>query len=299
MVIEAIILTASTVLSNGMGNFAQANKIAAINNRAQQIIEASAGFDYENFDFTYDQQQNIVKQKLVEYNKENELFDLEYLEKISDELKNDPNYVDLSNFNEDIDQQHSTFSKIKSDISVASTFDDKFKYDFGDVGGGGTNEGSNEKKQDLLPILPENPQKAQATINGKLFGKNFLGIVLTPEACIAVYNIIANLVTNKEYYKAGGKLIVEIMQRYTPALYASTHATLVGIFTGLWSKITAFFSNLVPPYSHIIAAIALFVGFAIITIIVTMFLLGSQKKGYAAGFIIHNWIRWEPYAGEI
>lgn len=46
MVIEAIMLTASTVLSDGMGNFAQANKIASISNRVQQIIEDSSGFDY-------------------------------------------------------------------------------------------------------------------------------------------------------------------------------------------------------------------------------------------------------------
>lgn len=298
MVIGSVLLAIATTLSNGLSNYAQGNELASINKQAQDIIATGSRFSYENFNFNYDQQQNIVKQKLVDYNRENELYDLNYLEKITTELESDTSYVDLKDLKDEFELPYSVFSISEGNNAYTASFDDKFKNDFENVGGGGTsNNSSSNNKQDSLPILPVNSQKVAVIINGKLFGKDFFGLLATPEACIGVYNIISNFLNNYNFYDETRKFVVDLMEKYAPPMFMQVYTSLVGVFTTMWSKFVALFSASAPPYSLALGIIIGTFGFICISIIVSMFIFGRFGKGYAAGFIIHNMVWWEPYAG--
>lgn len=93
-------------------------------------------------------------------------------------------------------------------------------------------------------------------------------------------------------------LVIEALKTLTPVTFATVTATLISYFSGIWNSFISLFSAVAGPIGWIVGAIIALIGAACISALVTMFIMGYQKKGFAVGWKVHNLFNWEWYCEE-
>ena len=127
--------------------------------------------------------------------------------------------------------------------------------------------------------------------------------MVSRDACINFYNVIANFLNNQVTYSASGvkgpvAMIIEPLKLLVPATMATVTSALIFYFSGLWNTFISMFSATAGPIAWIVGAITALIGAACISTLVTMFIMGYQKKGFAVGWKVHGIFNWEWYCGE-
>ena len=218
------------------------------------------------------------------------------------------------------DLSHSSINdkEIIIDKTINSNITDiAISHDYGDTGGSQVGDESNgdfngnpescnsqNEEQKFLPIYNCYQNHVTNTINGTLEGIFFLGIMVSRDACINFYNVIANSLNNQVTYSASGvkgpvAMIIESLKLLAPAAtMATVTSALTFYFSGLWNTFISMFSVAAGPIDWIVGAITALIGAACISTLVTMFIMGYQKKGFAVGWKVHDIFNWEWYCGE-
>lgn len=244
MVLGSLALTISACLSGGYGQFATANRIAAIKQHANEIImRAAVDFDYTDYDLTYNEQQSFTQQKLYDYAVENDLFTTEELNRLKETITNNDAFAcfdDIENLF--VQQSVSDDASLKKAIDVnsqnlykdfavagvpgtAKIDNSLINNNFVDIGlAVGGNESSSEKtdttesegevteatsektepEEFKLPILPYNANNISSSIGGKVDGCVFFGILCSKDACINLYNAFAGWTNKQVMYQVSG-----------------------------------------------------------------------------------------------
>lgn len=337
MVMTSLVLTLSTTLSGGCSSISNANRITSIKENAVEIVEKAAEtYDFTDYlNLTFDEQESLVKKKILEYNEENNLIDEEYIVALKDHLKEDNSFTYFENIDElfikpdiskNVLQKNNEISAslitdlsnavgkdkaiFRNDIINSNLTNITINRDFGDTDGETQNNDnvsesatSETETQSLLPIHTYNQNHVTNTTNGTLDGVFFLGIMVSRDACINFYNTIANFLNNQVVYKVSETkgpvgLVIEALKTLTPVTFATVTATLISYFSGIWNSFISLFSAAAGPIGWIVGAIIALIGAACISALVTMFIMGYQKKGFAVGWKVHNLFNWEWYCGE-
>lgn len=343
MAMTSLVLALSTTLSGGCGTISNTNRIASIKENAIEIVEKAAEiYDFSDYlELTTNEQESLVKQKILEYNEENKLVDEEYIVALKKQLKEDDRFTYFENIGnlfvkQDItksaliendvlcsdliyDLSHSSINdkEIIIDKTINSNITDiAISHDYGDTGGSQVGDESNgdfngnpescnsqNEEQKFLPIYNCDQNHVTNTINGTLDGIFFLGIMVSRDACINFYNVIANFLNNQVTYSASGvkgpvAMIIEYLKLLAPATMATVTSALIFYFSGLWNTFISMFSAAAGSIGWIVGAITALIGAACISTLVTMFIMGYQKKGFAVGWKVHDIFNWEWYCGE-
>ena len=153
-----------------------------------------------------------------------------------------------------------------------------------------------------LPTYAYNENNVNFVLNGKYGKYAFVGIKVSKDACISLYNFFvtvcpktlglntfATIVSAFKYYS------VALLACATTTAFAATLASFVAkvatILKTVWVSILSLL-YLLGPIGVIISYIVKIAGLACITVIVTMIICGSTQKGFIAGFVIYHWWDW-------
>lgn len=132
------------------------------------------------------------------------------------------------------------------------------------------------------------------------------------DACITVYNAIANRANNRvtdetsgESYTLGGIIFKAIRQA---AELTKKGAAISVLITKTYNALVSYFSSIIrllvdtiqhgTRYLKIIAIIVVVIGASIIAILVTMIVYGLREMGFYAGWFIYNIFDWRWALGE-
>lgn len=278
MVMTSLVLALSTTLSGGCSEISNANRITSIKENAVEIVEKAA----ENYDFsdylelTTDEQESLIKQKILKYNEENNLVDEEYIVTLKEHLEEDEKFTYFENIDDLFikpniskttlkennalhaelinDLSHSLVNDktiIRDDIINSNITDIVINHDYGDTGDSKVGDDSKSdsdsnfktdntenEKLDLLPIYNYDQNHVTSTTNGTLDGVFFLGIIASRDACINFYNVIANFLNNQVMYSASGtKGPVRIIIESLKVLAPATMATVTAALISYFSGI--------------------------------------------------------------
>lgn len=343
MVMTSLVLALSTTLSGGCSTISNANRITSIKENAVEIVERAAEtYDFSDYlELTNDEQESLVKQKILEFNEKYKLVDEEYIVALKEHLKEDEKFTYFENIDDlfikpDIskivlEENNALHSELICDLSQSLVNDKEIirddiinsniteivvNHDYGDTGGSKVDDDSKDdsnsnsktdntqnEKLDLLPIYNYDQNHVTNTANGTLDGVFFLGIMVSRDACINFYNVIANFLNNQVMYSASGTkgpvgIIIEYLKVLVPSTMATVTAALISYFSGIWNTFISMFSAAAGPLGWIVGWIIALIGGACISILVTMFIMGYQKKGFAIGWKVHHIFNWEWYCGE-
>lgn len=348
MSLGTLALTVSTCLSGGCGQLSESNCVTNIKEDANEIIlRAANDFNYDNYDLTYDEHQSFTKQKLYCYALENGLFAKDELDSLKQTIVSGDDFVKFGDVeklfvNEPTSESDVTKATIgikseklykdfeNASISDAASIDGKIVSNnytnicFDLCEGGASAAGNNEDEDNLnsesnadqrifeLPILNCDANNISASISGKVDGVDFFGILCSKDACINLYNAIANWANNQIAYRASGssspaKIIVEAFRTLATTtaigaalatIIAGVIGTITGALSSLWAEFCALFAA-GGPIGVIIGLIIGLIGAACIGVIVAMIVYGYLGKGFAIGWKIHHIFRWEWFCGDL
>lgn len=336
MAIESLILTITTCISSSFGNISYANKLKAIEENPSSFIQQFvSNYDLSSFDLTYEQQQSIMKQKLLLFNEENELIDDNYILPLKQDIINDSNYLYANNVERVFlkhdktdflynDSNHTNFNLNDNMIDFGSNnlggnmivsnnssgFDDTFGNNISSTFKYTTIDGNENSYDDLskyeLPILPYDSDNIKYSINEDINDFPFIGIKVSANACIAFYDCVANWLNKQVMYEASGvkgitRQIISEIKRIIGNPLSYVIGVLLSYFANIWNSLLDLLMGLSGPIGIVIGIIILIVGVLIISTIISMLIMGYQRKGFAVGWIIKGfWISdWEWYHGEI
>lgn len=340
MLFGSLILTISTCLSGGCIQISNAVNIENIENNALCLIsKAAENYDFSEYDLNYSEEQSLIKQKLFQYAQNNELFTVNELNRLQETIVNDSEYklfndIDslfLQGSNTNINLFKSKNSKICENIYKKTgdivSHDDTIVSNFLIMNNENASLYSNTielatsyirdcsifdnsiiGETEGLPLLPYNINNVSSSVNGKLDGVNFLGVLCSKDTCINLYNSLAGWLNQKAMYVASGVktpvgIIVDALNLLqasivTGTIISSSITTITGAFATLWAQFCALFST-GGPIGIIIGIIIGLVGVACIGIIVSMIVYGFLGKGFAIGWKVHNVFKWEWFCGGI
>lgn len=336
MILPTLLLTISTCMSSGVSNIVQANRIEAIKEQAVQVVaDAVDSFNYSNFVFDYEEYASVVKQKLYNFNKENNLIDDSHAESLVENLKMDFSYISAVDFDSivlaknisslnlsnEVDFTKTTkfcvdeFIQQKDVINCASNLNKDVNNKFISVVSNSSDDktisDASNKETDKFPIHSYNATNISTYINGEVGGKKFIGIAASKDACVAFYNTVARWLNNMAFYKASGikgpaGIIYETVKTLTLVAGGTALATAITsvvssittYFIGLWAQFISLFTA-GGPIGILVGIIISIIGAACVGTLVTMFIFGYLQKGFAVGWKIHNIFKWEWYCGEL
>lgn len=329
MILTNALLVLETCL-NSAQNITTASNLDNLYSSADEVIsEAIEAYDYDDFDLDFDGQNSLAKQKLCSYLEGSDEYTTVEIMRLESSIKKSSDYKLFENietiflkdgYNGTLMNKISSFEAKRNSSDIVASWknadiktttdsslstcgmNDMSTYEGG--GGGGTQP---NKKIDF-PIRAYNANNATCYTNGKLDNVEFVGIACSKDACVGFYNRIAGILNNVAYYKTMGikgpvAIAYELFTTYsalTPTITAISILVeaIASYFAGFFTEyFSLFLSN--PPLSIILGAIiALFAG-ACLFIVCTIFTCGYFQKGFAFGWQVYNFFRWEFYCGTI
>lgn len=325
MVIASLVLTFSTAVSGGCGPTSDAYRLRLIRTSVDQIINvASTKFSFTNYSkLTFDEQEALIKHRILEFNDENKLVDKEYIDSLREQLEEDENFTFILNdsfiVNNFVEQYEPKVKLLESrliDGLINSTIRDRtyIKGDFmdsiftfvpvEDEFDDNSNEESVESSSDtgeengetqdnesvdltLLPIYEYDKSAVSSFTNGNLNGVFFLGIMASRDACINFYNIIASFLNNQVMHAASG--IKSPASTIIELLKALTPGTVAAVTSALISYFSGIRKTFISMFSASSGPIGLIVGtiIALAGAVCISILVGMFIKGYQKkGFAI-------------
>ena len=296
----------------------------------EAILETEK-YDYSEYDLSFMGSKSLIEQKIYRYAEINNLFIEDRLSALKEVIKNQDYYVafdDIDNvYLNTSDNNDGNEEGGNDDIFIfpgghheipgpginfpmtPASYDDNFHFDNnipGHGGGGGTG-GDSEK----LEIKTLNEANIAVNTFGNFQGRQFFGIWCSKEACMTVYNAIANWANNRitdpnteESYTLSSAIfkLVKGVGELT-----SVGASISVMITRAYNALINYFSSMVnllvttitsaPFYLKIIASIVILIGVAIAFIIVAMIVFGLLEKGFYIGFFLTSIFSWEPGMG--
>ena len=304
MVMTSLVLALSTTLSGGCSTISNANRITSIKENAVEIVERAAEtYDFSDYlELTNDEQESLVKQKILEFNEKYKLVDEEYIVALKEHLKEDEKFTYFENIDDlfikpDIseivlEENNELHSELICDLSQSLVNDKEIirddiinsniteivvNHDYGDTGGSKVDDDSKDN--------PNSDSKTDNTQNEKL-------------DLLPIYNYDQNHVTNTANGTLDGVFFLGIMVSRDASTMTTVTAALISYFSGIWNTFISMFSAAAGPLGWIVGWIIALIGGACISILVTMFIMGYQKKGFAIGWKVHHIFNWEWYCGE-
>lgn len=291
----------------------------------EAIIEINK-FDYSNYELSLEQSQSFIQQKLYRFAEVNSLFDDTQLESLKKIIQEEDYFVNLGNIDK-------VFLQNENDFEIEFPFpggdheipgpginfpnirplvaENNFEFVTSPGGGGGTG-GDSGNNNNLLEIKPVNESNISVSLAGSIQGQSFFGIMCSKDACITVYNAIANRANNRvtdetsgESYTLGGIIFKAIREA---AELTKIGATISVLITKTYNALISYFNSIIKllintikkgvRYLKIIASIVILIGTSIIAILVTMIVYGLREMGFYAGWFIYNIFDWRWACGE-
>lgn len=317
---EALILTVSTCISGGLSGVAKANKLESLEQNSISIIESfNESYDVSGFNLDYDEQQSMLKQKLLEYNKLNCLLDEQQLDALERTLQLDDSYTYIPNFDDMYLRKES--SKLSFDDNRFNIYDPTVSNEFNVIGLSsfsdfidvfgrvqGPTIGTKVSPRigdtsSELPMLAYDSNKVNYQINGKLGNVTFVGLTVSPDACIWFYNLVSDWLNKQIIYAASGckgvaSSIISIIKVYAGESYEYVVTKLVKYFAKIWKQLLSVITSSGLAGIIIGEIIVLFCAIVIGTV-VFMYWAGSKGLGFAIGWFVYGWLDWRWYCGTI
>lgn len=300
------------------------------------LVESSERLDYSNYDLTFDEQESLTQQVLLEFAKENKLFSDDELFYLSNEIKSYDNYVKFDNLDtlfisqEDINRLTYNSNNKSNDFN-SIMYDDQFDlihftdeqnkafWDSVENNSATTDETTNTEIEnsndpvEQLEILECNENNISSSANGKIDDHPFFGIKCSKDACVSLYNMFADFINKQTIYNASGsgsptKLVVDCFKALSAScakgilldsLIKDTISKNTKAISSIWIKFTSLFSTSGSPIKFILGVVIAIVGLACIGTIVAMIVFGYLGKGFAVGWIIYALFDWRWYSGEL
>lgn len=322
--ISSLGLVISTCISSGCANIASSNELLKTQEETNEIIEhAKDNFDYSNYDLNYEQGQSLVKQKLYQYSKENNLLTSEELIQLNTEIINDENYYFINDINnifikKEIDNDISILDNFKFEENATLNVNNNLNIQNNLVNidisrlnesGSSVNSNSTQKNYDInFEHKSYNENEIYYSINGKLNNINFLGVYCSKDLFISFYNLVAgwlnNLAINGASQSKGiVNIIWEVIKTLTTytivpgTIIASSISKISTYLSSLWSSFVSLFST-GGILGVVVAIIIIFISTSCIGILIAMFIFGYLGTGFAVGFLIHHLLWWEWIYGQ-
>ena len=319
MLLSSIALIISTCLSGPCAPLASSYRLEEVNESAREIIDyASNYFDYSNYDLTYEEEQSLIKQKIYQFAENNNLLSIEELEYLKKEIVSSDDYTYFENidslFIKDDAYSLNAFNTIKlNDKPITNKFSiSSLDHDGEDISSDNNDTESGVSTDYQLPILYCDTDKISISIDGKVDGCYFFGIVCSKDACVGLYNTLAGYINKQAIYQINGlsfplALIVETLSTLVSTtlrgaqfvtFVSSQIEALKGALLSIWNEFATFLGS-AGPIGAIIGIIIAIVGSFCIAIITEMIVYGYLGKGFAIGFKIHNIFWWEYIHEEL
>lgn len=315
--------TISTCQYSGNANLLESITDDLIN---EAVIEIKK-FDYSNYELSLEQSQSFIQQKLYRFVEVNSLFDDTQLESLKKIIQEEDYFVNLGNIDK-------VFLRNENDFEIEFPFpggdheipgpginfpnirplvaENNFEFVTPPGGGGGTG-GDSGNDNNLLEIKPVNESNISVSLAGSIQGQSFFGIMCSKDACITVYNAIANRANNRvtdetsgESYTLGGIIFKAIREA---AELTKIGATISVLITKTYNTLVSYFSSIIKllintirnsvRYLKIIATIVVLIGVSIIVVLVFMIVYGLREMGFYAGWFIYNIFDWRWAMGEL
>lgn len=322
MAVITILLTIGISLSGGCGNLSNAERIEAMKASSVRLVQkASQSFDYSGFSLNEGEQRSFIQQKLYSFAKENELYSEEPLAALQNTIVDDPNYVDFST---------SFFRPEVSIPSVNSSFLAESLHWFSEAGSFSFETTTPSKSKPInkdesfkgydgsgggVSTLPKKDFELTAlnvSFSSSIHSRPFFGIFASKDACIALYNFLADFLNDQVmyHYSGSGSLASniisaikylsspEIAPSALPALVASTIASITAQLSSFFSGFLAFIPPADPVSILLGIVLAVFVA-AAVAVVVAMAIYGYLGKGFAVGWYINGLFEWEWFCGEL
>lgn len=314
MVINYLILTGALALTNCQST-SEATKLAAYKEKAVELLEDSKDVYFtENYNLNYYSWDSIVKQKILNYNKDN--LSSNVVDTIKDSIISDENYYNIENIsnieffncsNDMINKYNKDnlcFENYSKEYITTETINDKsesfpvknskyinsrfYKYE--------NPYGTSETIE--FPTRTLNESNSFLSTNNNLNSLLFIGIKCSKDFCIEVYNLIASYANDQARDTASN----------TPSIWKTIYELIITLnnlsiinFSSLLTiieTITIYFSSIYTTlvlaiFSHdlisVLIGVALIIlGCAIITFITILFVFGYLEKGFVIGWQIYS-----------
>ncbi|MGM9813585.1 MAG: hypothetical protein ACI32C_01545 [Candidatus Enteromonas sp.] len=322
MAVITILLTVGICLSGGCENLSNAERIETMKESSSRLIQrAKESFDYSDFSLTEGEQRSFLQQKLFSFAKENKLYSEESLSALESSILNDSSYFDSS---------ASFFRPEISIPSVKSAFLAEGVHWFSEIGSFSFETATPSKSKPInkdesfkgydgsgggVSTLPKKDFKLTAlnvSFSSSIHSRPFFGIFASKDACIALYNFLADFLNDQVmyHYSGSGSLASniisaikylsspEIAPSALPALVASTIASITAQLSSFFSGFLAFIPPADPVTILLGIVLAVFVA-AAVSVVVAMAIYGYLGKGFAVGWYINGLFEWEWFCGEL
>lgn len=321
MLLSSLALVLCSCL-NSCTPIAESKNYEELQSAATQMIDkASQEYDYEGFNLSLSDQESLIKQKLYQYAKENELYTISELANLKQSIELDDDYKKF----DDIDtlfiknEQNSPnpggtglggglFNKdpssAKNDQKKDNTLAPKDNLtgpnlDYGDTSG-------TVKETYFFPELANDLSKATIATNYSIDKSNFFGIYCSKEACVGLYNAVTHFLNKQAIYKSNG--IKGPLGTIAESLDYLSKVTLVGAalmnaaekcienMTVALIKLWGQFCNLFKTggiIGVIVGTIIALIGTGCICLFCRMLRFGCKGKGFAIGWMVNNFLSWD------
>ena len=179
----------------------------------------------------------------------------------------------------------------------------------GSSGGSGSSSGGsssqpNEPENNSFPLQPVDydNSKAKVTINGRVEGVAFIGVIFSPDACKAIYNFFTVVL---EALSAISELAgyVDTITGVIAGLGLASAAiatnfvvdavvAICNAMIALWTMLVNFLDT-TGPVGVLVALVLALLGATCIAVLVNAFVAGAIGAGYALGWKVYHLFHWE------
>lgn len=339
MIFASLMLTMSTCISCGCNDVAISIRAKDMQEKSATVIASfNSLYDLSNYNLTIEDELTLFKSNLFNYVKNNNLLQSDYCNELEKNVIFDSNYETVMNYQCSLFNNGLAWQEIANRlIDYSFEFDENGLLNLGqnynvlpgvndlirnhsiepvlkpsgigsntnfeiNIGGGGGGEnGKDEEQKNGLPIKKTNENNASVELCGRVDGNSFIGLICSPDACINVYNNIANEVnkvllknTNSELTKIGEELLHILIFSVSPAAaYAAIKKS--AIVSGIFNFIKDIFLTIATSglLGKLFAVLCAVVVIGVTSAIIAMVICGYYGNGYAIGRKIKNIFNWE------
>lgn len=310
-----IIINAFLVISSSISSVAQVSKTTVLNDikekNSEIINNAISSYEFNQISLEQEQRELYISQKILNFTDQNNLLNKEYIEDIKDSIDNqsycfsdevlDSLYINNSNFTP-CENEYFIGNKVFIYECVSSKNSLLNKETYNEINHPGDETTSKNISNVKIQKLSTNSyidNKTNVYFNGTIDNVYFIGLILTKDMCVKIYNTLAFWINNIVDFYSNTK------DNYVHQIVSTILSTIgTGVAAVAFEKIYTYFAGLIESIlglleSTIIGFIISLIVLYTLYILVKIFFAGLSEKGYAVGFKIYNLFKWEYFDGEI
>lgn len=262
------LFAAITFSISSLSTTSNALELEVTKNEINDAIESIASFDFSNN--SNDDIEDNLKIGLVDYYDEHDYYvSKPLLNDLKDYLKNnDFNFVDGSILSmQSLPRLDLQFKNFEGHGNIVSDLEDS------------------------LPVYSYDSTEAKVSYQSILDGRPFIGINISKDACVAIYNTFSTIIETYDFF--GDLLLIIKGTTYSAisSLIMTVLSYIKGVFVSFWAAIPSGFIG------TLFKTLIVFVAAGVAAVLAAAFVYGFMQQGFYIGFICNSLFDWDFVCG--